>query len=354
MKSRLLWKLLGINALVIGLVILTVWLTIDYLAADYFVELGRKYEIAPVDLHRMFLDSAHRGLLRAGLIALGTAGAFSYFLTRRTLRPLFQMAAMSREYAAGRYDRRVSVPSADEIGHLARAFNGMADGLRRTEELRKTLVSDVAHELRSPLTNVRGYLEGLADGVVVPDPAVFASLHEETMRLTHLVESLLRLSHADAARTTLRPVEVDLDELAGQVLDLFRPRFAARGVAVEMNLAAASGGVRCDPEKVAQILVNLIENAWRYTPPGGTVRVVAVLVPDGVRVAVVNTGEGIAPADLPRIFERFFRGEKSRSREFGGAGIGLAIVKELVEAHGGRLEAASVPGETRIGFVLPG
>ena len=353
MRSRLLWKLLAINGLVIGLVILTVWFTVDYLAADYFVELGRKYDVAPVALHQMFVDSAHRVLVWSGLIALVMAGTLSYFLTRRTLRPLFQMAAISREYAAGRYDHRVADPTADEVGHLARAFNRMADGLCRTEELRKALVSDVAHELRSPLTNIRGYLEGLADGVVLPDTTVFASLLEETMRLTHLVESLLRLSHADAARATYQPAWVDLEELAGQVLDLFRPRLAANGVIVTADLSAAASGVRADPDKVAQIFVNLIENACRYTPPGGTLRVVAEREPGALRVTVINSGEGIAPADLPRIFERFFRGEKSRSRQFGGAGIGLAIVKELVEVHGGQVSATSEPGETRIGFTLP-
>ena len=353
MRSRLLWKLLGINGLVVGLVISTIWITIDYSASDYFVKLGRKYDIAPVDLHRMFLDSAHRGLLWAGLIAFGLAGALSYVLTRRTLRPLFQMTAISREYAAGCYDHRIANPTDDEVGHLARAFNSMADGLRRTEELRKRLVSDLAHELRSPLTNVRGYLEGLADGVVPAEATVFASLQEEAMRLAHLIESLLQLSRADAAHATLRPTRIDIDELAGQVLDLFRLRFAARGVALDSQLGASEGTAYCDPEKVAQVLVNLLENAWRYTPPGGRVRVVAGRATDGVRVTVVNSGEAIAPADLPRIFERFFRGERSRSREFGGAGIGLAIVKELVEAHGGRVEAVSAANETRIGFVLP-
>ena len=352
MKSRLLWKLLAINGMVIALVILIVWLTINYLAADYFVKLGRKYDIAPIALHQMFLDSAHRSLLWSGVIALGAAGALSVVLTRRTLRPLFQMAVISHEYAAGNYDPRVVESTNDEVGQLARAFNAMADGLRRTEELRKNLVSDLAHELRSPLTNIRGSLEALSDGVIAPEPAVFTSLHDETMRLTHLVESLLRLSHADAARTTLQVVPTDIDELAGQVIDLFRPRAKTDGLSLETDFNVARS-IHCDSEKVAQILINLVENACRYTPQGGHIRCVTERLTNAVRITVTNSGDGIATADLPRIFERFFRGEKSRSRAFGGAGIGLAIVHELVLAHGGHVEAASIPGETRIGFILP-
>ena len=352
MKGRLLWKLLGINALVIGLVVLVVRLAIDYRAAGYFVELGLRYDIAPESLHRMFLDSAHRVLLQAGLAAFALAGALSWFLTRRTLRPLYRMTAIAREFAAGDYQARVGAAGNDEVGELATAFDRMADSLARNEKLRKALVSDVAHELRTPLTNVCGYLEGLTDGVVLPGAEVFALLKAETARLAQLVDDLLDLSKTEAARTTLRRTPVDLAGMAAQVLDLFRLGFSERGIRVEADLDNA-GEVPADAGSVARMLANLLENARRYTPPGGTVRLRAERLDGAVRLSVANSGPGIDPLDLPRIFERFFRGEKSRSREHGGTGVGLSIVKELAEAHGGSIEARSADGETRVAFTLP-
>ncbi len=353
MRFQLLWKLFGINLLVIGVVILILWLAIDYLAAGYFVVLMKEYHVAPEDLNRMFLGATHRYLLLAGLAASALAGLLSFWLTRKVLSPLSQMVAITRDFASGRYTARARVIYRDGVGELAAAFNQMADNLQRVERLRKTMVVDVAHELRTPLTNMRGYLEALRDGVVAPSQDVFESLHEETLRLANLVEDLLRLSQADAARTTLHRARIDLAELTSQILDLFRLRFAAKAIAVEADLAAAGGRVLADPAKASQAITNLLQNAWQYTPRGGAVRVAVGPLPGGVKWIVSNSGEGIAEGDLPFIFERFYRAERSRSREHGGAGIGLAIVKELIEAHGGELGAESSPAETRIWFTLP-
>lgn len=353
MRGGILWKLLGVNVLVIGVVILIVWFAIDYLAANYFMTLMKDYNISPTSIHQMFLDVTHRSLIWATLATLALAVVLSFLLTKKVLTPLSQMTGITRKIAAGDYTSQVQISSKDEVGQLATAFNQMASSLQRVEQLRKTMVIDVAHELRTPLTNMRGYIEALRDGVMPSSKETFESLHEETIRLAKLVEDLLQLARADASRGALRARRTSLHELLSQVLGLFQPEFAAKGIAVETHLSDPEEQITADPEKLSQVLRNLFQNACQYTPHGGNVRVFAERLPNKIKIVFANTGEGIADEDLPFIFERFYRGEKSRSREHGGAGIGLAIVKELVEAHGGEVGAESTPGETRVWFTLP-
>lgn len=353
MKSRLLWKLLGVNIAAIGVVILIVWVAIDYLASTYFMALMEKYNISPTAVHQMFLEATHRSLIWASLATLGLAVILCFLLTRKVLNPLSQMTGVAGKIASGDYRARVRISSTDEIGQLAAAFNRMADSLQRIEQLRKTMVIDVAHELRTPLTNMRGYLEAFDDGVLAPSKETLQSLHEETLRLAKLVEDLLQLAKADAARGSLRRQEVLLQELIVRSLDLFRSQFNTRGISVETQLTNGADRVMADPDKLAQVVRNLLQNALQYTPPGGRVRISSERLPGTIKLIFGNTGEEIAREDLPFIFERFYRGEKSRSREHGGAGIGLAIVKELIEAHGGHVEAESSPVETRVCFALP-
>lgn len=353
MKSRLLWKLLGINVLTIAVVILIVWFAIDYLASDYFMTLMRNYNISPTDVNQMFLDATHRSLIWATLATLALAVVLSFLLTRKVLAPLAQMTASTKRIAGGHYESQVEISSTDEIGELAGAFNQMAASLQRIEQLRKSMVVDVAHELRTPLTNMRGYIEALKDKVLPPSQETFDSLHEETLRLVRLVEDLLQLARADASRGTLQSQNVNLSHLVTQALRLFQPRFDERNIAVEIHISEADGQVSADPEKLSQILRNLFQNAWQYTTPDGYVRVFTERFPGKLKVVFANNGDKIADQDLPFIFDRFYRGEKSRSRNHGGAGIGLAIVKELVEAHSGQVGAESSPAETQIWFTLP-
>lgn len=353
MKSRLLWKLLGINILTIAVVILIVWFAIDYLASNYFMTLMKNYNISPTDVNQMFLDATHRSLVWATLATLTLAVILSFLLTRRVLTPLSQMTAIAKRIAGGNYKSEVQISSTDEIGELAAAFNQMAASLQRVEQLRKSMVIDVAHELRTPLTNTRGYIEALRDKILPPSQETFELLHDETLRLVRLVEDLLQLARADASRETLQKQKVNLQNLASQILDLFQPKFAEKKIAVEANIAEVEGQVVADPEKLSQVLRNLFQNAWQYTTQGGHIRVFTERLPGKVKVVFANTGDEIAENDLPFIFERFYRGEKSRSRDHGGAGIGLAIVKELVEAHRGEVGAESTPAETRIWFTLP-
>ncbi len=354
MRQRLLWKLLLINIVpVIAVIILVVWLAIDQLAADYFMALMDQYDVSPTDTHQMFLAAIHRYLVWATLAALALALLLSYLLTRRVLRPLSQMTAITREVAAGNFSPRVEIASRDEVGQLGLAFNRMADSLAQVELLRKAMVADLAHELRTPLTNLRGYLEGLSDEIIPPSGETFRMLQQEILRLVRLVEDLQQLARADAARAYLNRQRLSLQEVIGQLLTLYRPNFQAKGIEVEIRLAPDADQVAADRDKLLQALRNLIENGWKYTPAGGTFQVVTTREPSAIRVTFANSGAGIAAKDLPFIFERFYRADRSRSRAAGGAGIGLAIVKELIEAHGGRVGAQSCAGETRIWFTLP-
>ena len=353
MRKSLLWKLLGINVLIIGFVIAIVWLAIDTLAASYFMALMEKYNISPVSSHEMFVTSVHRYLLWASLAAVVLAVVLSFLLVRRVLSPLRQMTRIAQEIASGDYSVEVPFSSQDEVGQLASAFNRMAEGLSGIEKLRKTLMIDVAHELRTPLTNVKGYLEALMDGVVPSTRETYELLQEETSRLVHLVEDILRLAKADAARTDLHKIEIRIGDLILQELETFRPQFNAKGIHLETQLNKGERRLQADPEKMSQVVSNLLQNALQYTPTGGNVRIFMEPMPGEIRVVFGNTGGELAGKDLPFIFERFYRGEKSRSREHGGAGIGLAIVKELIRAHNGTVGAEILGGEIRIWFSLP-
>ncbi|QJX00812.1 sensor histidine kinase [Frigoriglobus tundricola] len=353
MRFSLFWRLLAVNLLTIALVASVTWIALEHFAAVYFARLMDEYHVAPDDAHQMFLDTIRRCFVWATLIAVVVAGVVGYAATRTVLRPLRRMAVVARAFAEGDHGLRAQERGGGEVAGLAAAFNEMADRLQQLQVVRRTTVLNLAHELRTPLTNVRGYLEALVDGVMPPSLATFRSLQDEVMRLIALSEDLLKLAQADAARRTLRLQPVDLRVLATEAISLFSVRLEAKPLTVRTAYGAGAGLVQADPEKLTQVFANLIENALQYSPVGGTVRLTIESDAGGCRVTVANDGGGVAPEDLPFLFERFFRAEKSRSREHGGVGIGLAIVKELVEAHGGRVGAESSDGETRIWFSVP-
>lgn len=354
MKHRLIWKLLLINILpVIAIVVLVIWLAIDQLAADYFMVLMDKYDVSPTETHAMFLAAIHRYLLWASLAGFGLALLLSYLLIRRVLRPLSQMTTITRDYAAGQFGERVKISSADEVGQLGVAFNRMADSLERLEMLRKTMVADVAHELRTPLTNLRGYHEALIDGVIPPSEETSQMLQTEILRLVHLVEDLGQLARADAAQAFLDRREMSLHQAIRQMLDLNRPVFEEKQIAIELQFSPDSEFVTADQDKLLQAIRNLVENCWKYTAASGRMMIRTDRVDDSVKVSFINSGPGIASEDLPYVFERFYRADRSRSRDAGGAGIGLSIVKQLIEAHGGKVGVESSASETLFWFSLP-
>ena len=354
MKNRLLWKLLLTNVIpVIGVIFLIVWFAVDKLAANYFMALMDTYDVSPDEIHHMFLTSIHYYLVWASLAALGLAIILSYLLTRRVLRPLSQMTEITKEVAAGKFSLRAEVITNDEVGELGLAFNSMADSLEQIEQLRKNMVADVAHELRTPLTNLRGYLEALTDEVIPPTTETFAMLQQENLRLVHLVDNLQQLARADAARAFLKRERLELSELVNQMVELHKPNFREKHIKVTIEAENNSYLVVADRDKILQALRNMVENCWKYTPFGGPVIITLSALSTGVKVDFQNSGPGILEGDLPYVFERFFRADRSRSRDAGGAGIGLAITRELIEAHGGQVGAESIPGETHVWFTLP-
>ncbi|MEU1470444.1 ATP-binding protein [Streptomyces sp. NPDC005761] len=285
----------------------------------------------------------------AALVLALTVGA-SVLVGARLVRPLRALTGAAQRMRDGEDTAPVLVTADNEIGRLAATFNDMSAHRARLEAQRKAMVSDVAHELRTPLSNIRGWLEAAQDGVADADGAFIASLHEEAVQLQHIIDDLQDLAQADAGALRLRAEPVRIEELLGQVAAAHQARAETAGVALTVPPSAPDRpvpGLTADPVRLRQAIGNLVSNAIRHTPPGGKVTLHAYGSEPGdtVTVEVSDTGTGIPAEDLVHVFDRFWRGEKSRSRRTGGSGLGLAIVRKLVEAHGGTATAGSVPGE---------
>ena len=289
-----------------------------------------------------------------GLIAVAIALAITFFLSRRILAPVKALTSAAERLGRGDFSQRVHVKDRSELGELANTFNSMASDLERAEQLRQNMVADIAHELRTPLSNIRGYLEAVRDGVMRPDADTVRSLDEEAALLSRLVDDLQELSLAEAGELKLICQAENIGELIKQTVDGVQAQATAKGVSVSIDLPDKLPAVNIDSQRISQVLRNLLENAIAHTAKGGTVTVIARQQADYIEVAVNDTGEGIPAEDLPNIFERFYRVDKSRARATGGSGLGLTIAKRLVEAHGGKIEAKSELGKgSRFAFTLP-
>lgn len=303
------------------------------------------------DTQQMFAESVTRVLVAASLVALIVAVLVAVVLGRLVNRPIAQVAAAARHVGEGSYGARVPRPDTPELASLADSFNQMSASLRDQQRERAELIANFAHELRTPLTNLQGYLQALRDGVMSPSPELFSSLDEEVGRLHRLSRSLDVLAAGGSGNATER-TQVDLVPIVEAAHQLCRPAFDARNLTVARRLPARLM-VRANPDQLAQVVLNLLQNAARYTPEGGQVTIAGRQEAQDVLVAILNTGPGIPEADLPFLFERFYRVDKSRDVARGGAGIGLAIVKQLVEAAGGRVGVESGGGLTRFWFLMP-
>jgi signal transduction histidine kinase len=343
--------LAAIASAAVGLVILAVGVSV--VGADVFTALMMEAGDSAEHAREMYDGSVTTVVIAASLVAVLASVGLAVVLARMLTRPLREIGSAARRIADGDYAARVPRDGPEELASLADSFNQMAASLERQEQMRRDFIANAAHELRTPLTNIQGYLEALRDGVITADRATYESLHEEAERLVRLSRDLDALAEGDAETTQPRLVDLDLAMALRSALDLVMPSIERAGLRLEARGVPQALPARADPDRLAQVLANLLSNAVRYTPSGGDITVGAERSPDDILVSIANTGEPIPADDLDHVFERFYRVEKSRDRALGGAGIGLAIVKQLVEATGGRVGAESRDGQTRFWFSVP-
>jgi signal transduction histidine kinase len=316
-------------------------------------------------LESQFLDQVNSSLLLAGLIAGVVALALGLVLARQLTAPLRALTRAVQHLAQGEPEGigggalppPLPIRSQDEIGELTSAFNQMSRSLARQQTLRRNLMADVAHELRTPLSVMRGDLEALLDGVYEPTPEMLASLHEETLLLSRLVDDLRDLAQAEAGQLRLDRRPTDLADLLSSVVSSFEPQAEAGGQDLKLEVFSDLPSVDVDPQRIRQVVANLVSNALRHSLEAqdsggkGQVTVSAASELDTVEVSVVDNGPGIPPEDLPHVFDRFWQGDRAR---VGSSGLGLAIAQELVRAHGGHIWAESTPGQgAEFSFVVP-
>jgi len=308
----------------------------------------------PYVAFRRLSASISRSLLLGGSVAIVIAFVLTFVLSRRMTAPIGVLAESARRLGRGDLSQRVKLQGKGEVGMLAQAFNSMAADLEHAEQLRRNLVADVAHELRTPLSNIQGYLEAIRDRVMKPNAATIHSLNEEAALLSRLVNELQELSLAEAGELKLVYQAEGVAKLIKEAVTPWQPKVSAKEISLSLDLPDNLPLVNIDWQRVNQVLHNLLENAVAYTRKGGTINVAAVTQEGWVEVSVSDTGEGIPAEDLPHIFERFYRVDKSRARATGGSGLGLTIAKRLVEAHGGKITVQSELGKgSRFSFTLP-
>jgi len=334
----------------LGLLILALGVTV--VGGQVFTDLMMKAGDTAQHARAMYDQSVSTVVVVAVVVAVLASVGLAIVMARMLAKPLREVGAAARRIADGDYAARVPREGPEEIASLADSFNQMAMSLEEQERMRRDFIANAAHELRTPLTNLQGYLEALRDGVIVADRSTYESLWDEAERLVRLSRSLDALAEGDAAAGPPSVETVDLAAAIRTAAELAQPSIDRAGLSLSVAVPE-SLPARANPDHLAQVLGNLLSNAVRYTPAGGSVTVRAERRPADLLISVANSGEPIPADDLDRVFERFYRVEKSRDRARGGAGIGLAIVKQLVEAGGGRVGADSANGQTRFWFSLP-
>lgn len=300
----------------------------------------------PLGAREILFQSRFRNGIWAGAGVAALLGVLlAVWLTHRLVRPVADLTSAARVIARGGTPPPVAVRGQDEVAELTRVFNRMAERLAADEEQRRRLFAGVAHELRTPLSVIQGTLEGILDHVLEPTPERVAALHSQTLLLSRLITDLRDLSLAQAGQLQLNFQAIDAGPVVRETLEALAPLAEERGVAVRSDVPRGLPRIDADPDRLRQIVQNLVENAVRYTPSGGEIGVtMRADDADEVRLAVSDTGVGVDAADLPHVFRHFYRADQSRARSSGGTGLGLAIVKSLVEAHGGRVTVESAVG----------
>lgn len=335
--------------LVVALALAIIGTGVLEVARMQFDQLMMKHGASAADANAMFEQTVSGIFAIAVLIAAVLSVFVAILLARNIARPLEEVSKAAKRLASGDYRARAAELGPAEIRSLATTFNAMADSLQDQEKVRRDFVAGAAHELLTPLTNLQGYLEGLRDGVLTPSQSVFESLHEESERLVRLSHALLAL--AEAPSRTEAVDNIDLHKVIESTVQLVAPAMDKRHIGVTIDMPDAIV-VRSNPDHLTQVLFNLLQNAGRYASQGSGVSVRARSLGRDVHVSVSNSGSTIPPDELPRIFDRFYRVDQSRDRSSGGYGLGLALVKQLIEAAGGQVGAESANGSTTVWFTL--
>jgi signal transduction histidine kinase len=349
LRTRLVVVFVGLALVVAGVIVFAVM----QFSAEQIMHLIMEGADTPEEAQAMFDQYVLRVLLIGAAVGVVVGSLAAWWLVRRVLLPLERLTLATQALGAGDLAARVAEPPDPELRRLADAFNQMAATLQRVEELRRSLVEDVAHELRTPLTSLRGFTEALADGVVEPSPEVLRNVHDEIERLTRLVEELDQLVRGEGEVRQRAHAEVDLAALVARALDLASPELSSRGIRVRIESEETPMRLLAEPDEIGQVVTNLVQNAARYTDDGGSITVRLTAEGEWLRCSVENTGTPIPADQLPLIWERLYRVDRSRARASGGAGIGLAIVRQIIEGHGGSVGASSGDGRTAVWFRLP-
>ena len=353
MRSRLLVSYLGLSAVAAVVLFVTVRVTAPNFFDHHIGNMSFMHgpggaEMTPeaARIDDAFARSLNEGFLVAAAVGLPLAVIASVVVARQLSRPLRSLASASHRIAHGDYSQRVAADGPIEMVELGESFNAMAAALESVERRRVALIGDVAHELRTPVTVLRGYVEGLADGVFPAAAATWSKLAEETNRLSRLVEELQELSRAEAGQLLVAVTAVNPADIVKTVAERLTVPFADKGLRLDVVAPDGLPAVLADPERLVQVLSSLLDNALRYTPASGTVMISASYVDSGVAFAVRDSGIGLDAADLSQVFERFYRADRSRARTSGGSGVGLTIARALATAMGGTLRAESAgPGK---------
>lgn len=327
--------------------------TVDGAVVGTVLADGPPPQLNPAD--QLFLDSTERALIFGSLAAFLIALTLGIILARSLTRPVRELTTALHAMAGGELHQAVPVRSRDELGQLSAAFNRMSTDLAFANQQRRQMTADIAHDLRTPVTVIAGYLEALRDGVLPPSPERFAILYEESQHLQHLIEDLRTLSLVDAGELALHPQAIAPGALLERIAAAYQHQAEQQEIALVVNDASAVPTISVDVARMVQVLGNLVSNALRYTPAGGTITLSAAPAGAGLQLQVRDTGQGIKPEALSRIFDRFYRVDSSRAQSEGESGLGLAIVKALVEVHGGHITVASQPGQgATFTIFLPG
>ena len=354
LRRRLAWKLFlsYLIVIVVGVIVLAsaVEFSVPSAFDRHLVAMSAMMGSGPVmnaDLLTGFRAAVNESLLLAAIAATVVAIVVSWLISRRVVAPVRSMMAASQVIAAGDYGGRVQVPGdlaqgdLDELGELAVNFNQMATRLEQIETMRRQLIGDVAHELRTPLTAIKGTMEALIDNVLPADAETYQQVYREADRLQRMVNDLQELSQVEAGAYSLNRQPLSVASLVTALTNRLGRQYEEKGVVLQADVPLDLPPVLGDEDRLGQVLLNLVGNALQYTTAGGTVEISARRQAGEIQIAVHDTGLGLATEDLPRIFDRFYRADKSRARAGGGSGIGLTIARHLVEAHGGKLLATS-------------